>query len=267
MTPDAVPLTRAGSRTSRRWNTYVWRVVWTPPGGRAPQIGVDDPVRGDGVAGFEQQTGENGALTLPAERQLLPPTPRLERAEHPQIQGGGEPVVTSVPLSVHAAPSVSAPSGEYRRDASQNGVIAGQRPNRHASKASLERGVQAGYKAFPRAPPWAVPTSLDDRRRATPTGAAMFAIARHPRRYFAAVLTLVAWVAASVVVSATSAAAKVGPNDTAGFVTPTRTVTVATVDWSQLAITAVAAAAIGVAATLAIQLVVHRAHRHSMAHA
>ena len=95
----------------------------------------------------------------------------------------------------------------------------------------------------------------------------MFAIARHPRRYFAAVLTLVAWVAASVVVSATSAAAKVGPNDTAGFVTPTRTVTVATVDWSQLAITAVAAAAIGVAATLAIQLVVHRAHRHSMAHA
>jgi hypothetical protein len=39
------------------------------------------------------------------------------------------------------------------------------------------------------------------------------------------------------------------------------------VDWSQLAITAVAAAAIGVAATLAIQLVVHRSHQHSMAHA
>ena len=95
----------------------------------------------------------------------------------------------------------------------------------------------------------------------------MFAIARHPRRHFAAaLLTLVAWVAASVVVSATAALAKVGPDDP-GFVTQTRTVTVTDVDWSQLAITAVAAAAIGVAATLAIQLVVHRAHRHSMAHA
>ena len=49
-----------------------------------------------------------------------------------------------------------------------------------------------------------------------------------------------------------------------GFVTPTQTVTVATVDWSQLAITAVAAAAIGVAATLAILLVVRHGHRHSM---
>ena len=94
----------------------------------------------------------------------------------------------------------------------------------------------------------------------------MFAISRHPRRLAAALLTVVAWVTASVVVSATAALAKVGP-DNEGFVTQTRTVTVTEVDWSQLAITAVAAAAIGVAATLAIQLVVHRSHRHSMAHA
>ena len=94
----------------------------------------------------------------------------------------------------------------------------------------------------------------------------MFAISRHPGRLTAALLTVVAWVIASVVVSATAALAKLGP-DNPGFVTQTRTVTVTEVDWSQLAITAVAAAAIGVAATLAIQLVVHRAHRHSMAHA
>ena len=50
----------------------------------------------------------------------------------------------------------------------------------------------------------------------------MFAITRHPRRFGTAVLTLVAWVAASVIVSATSASAKVGPDDT-GFVTPPQT--------------------------------------------
>ncbi len=94
----------------------------------------------------------------------------------------------------------------------------------------------------------------------------MFAFSRHPRRLAAALLTVAAWVTTSVVVSATAALAKVGPDDP-GFVTQTRTVTVTTVDWNQLAITAVAAAAIGIAATLAVQLVVHRAHRHSMAHA
>jgi hypothetical protein len=94
----------------------------------------------------------------------------------------------------------------------------------------------------------------------------MFAFSRHPRRLAAALLTIAAWVTASVVVSATAALAKVGP-DNEGFVTQTRTVTVTEVDWSQLAITAVAAAAIGVAATLAIQLVIHRSHQHSMAHA
>ena len=94
----------------------------------------------------------------------------------------------------------------------------------------------------------------------------MFAYSNNPRRLAAALLTVAAWVTASVVVSATAALAKVGPDDP-GFVTQTRTVTVTTVDWNQLAITAVAAAAIGIAATLAVQLVVHRAHRHSMAHA
>jgi hypothetical protein len=94
----------------------------------------------------------------------------------------------------------------------------------------------------------------------------MFAFSRHQRRLTAALLTAVAWVTASVVLSATAALAEVGPDDP-GFVTPTRTVTVTTADWSQLAITAIAAAAIGVAATLAVQLVVHRSHRHSMAHA
>ena len=88
----------------------------------------------------------------------------------------------------------------------------------------------------------------------------MFAVSRHPRRLAAALLTVVAWVTASVVLSATAALAKVGPDDP-GFVTPTRSVTVTEVDWSQLALTAAAACAIGVAATLASQLVV-RHGRH-----
>jgi hypothetical protein len=94
----------------------------------------------------------------------------------------------------------------------------------------------------------------------------MFAITRHPRRFGTAVITLVAWVAASVIVTATSASAKVGPDDT-GFVTTPQTLTVTTVDWGQLAITAAMACAIGVAATLAILLVVRHGRRTSAAHA
>jgi len=94
----------------------------------------------------------------------------------------------------------------------------------------------------------------------------MFAFSRHPQRLAAALLTVVAWVTASVVVSATAALAKVGPDDP-GFVTQTHTVTVIAVDWSQLTITAAAACAIGVAATLAIQLVVRHGRHASAAHA
>jgi hypothetical protein len=94
----------------------------------------------------------------------------------------------------------------------------------------------------------------------------MFAITRHPRRLAVAILTVVAWVTASVVASASAAVAKVGPDD-ASFVTQTRTVTVIAVDWNQLALTAAAACAVGVAATLAIQLVVRHGRHPSAAHA
>ena len=94
----------------------------------------------------------------------------------------------------------------------------------------------------------------------------MFAFTRHPRRFAAALLTAVAWVSASVVVSATAALAKVAPDDP-GFVTPTRSVTVTEVDSSQLALTAAAACAIGIAATLAIQVVVRHGRHASAAHA
>ena len=87
---------------------------------------------------------------------------------------------------------------------------------------------------------------------------------RTRRRLALATLTLVVW----LTVSAAVAAAKVGPDIPEGAVpTPTRTVVVTTVDWTQLALVALAACLIGVAATLAVQLVVHRSHRHSMAHA
>jgi uncharacterized membrane protein len=94
----------------------------------------------------------------------------------------------------------------------------------------------------------------------------MFAFSRHPRRFAAALLTLIAWVTASVLVSATAALAKVGPDDP-GFVTPTRSVTVTEMDWSQLALTAAAACVIGIAATLAVQLVVRHGRHPSAAHA
>jgi hypothetical protein len=94
----------------------------------------------------------------------------------------------------------------------------------------------------------------------------MFAFSPHPRRLAAALLTVVAWVAASVVVSATAAVAKVGPEDP-GVATPPKTVTLTAVDWGQLALTAVAACAIGVAATLAVQMVVRHSRHASAAHA
>ncbi len=94
----------------------------------------------------------------------------------------------------------------------------------------------------------------------------MFAFSRHPRRLAAALLTVLAWVTASVVVSATAALAKVGPDDP-GFVTQTHSVTVTEVDSSQLALTAAAACAIGIAATLAIQLVLRHGRHPSTAHA
>ena len=94
----------------------------------------------------------------------------------------------------------------------------------------------------------------------------MFAFSRHPRRLIAALLTGIAWVAATVVVSATAAVAKVGPEDP-GVATPSQTITVSTVDWNQLALTAAAACAIGVAATLAVQMVVRHSRHASAAHA
>jgi hypothetical protein len=94
----------------------------------------------------------------------------------------------------------------------------------------------------------------------------MYAFSRHPRRLVAALLTVAAWVTASVVVSASAALAKVGPDD-ASFVTQTRTVTITTVDWNQLAMTAAAACAIGVAATLAVLLIVRHGRHAATAHA
>ena len=84
---------------------------------------------------------------------------------------------------------------------------------------------------------------------------------RQARRVGAAVLAVLAW----VTVGAGTALAKVGPEDP-GFVTPTRTVTVTTVDWTQLALTAVAACLIGVAATVLFQLVIRHSRHTTPAH-
>jgi hypothetical protein len=84
------------------------------------------------------------------------------------------------------------------------------------------------------------------------------------RRVALATLTLVVW----LTVSAAVAVAKVGPNGPEGAApTETRTVVVSTVDWNQLAIAAAAACAIGVAATLAVLLIVRHGRHASAAHA
>jgi hypothetical protein len=82
------------------------------------------------------------------------------------------------------------------------------------------------------------------------------------RRLTVTVLAVTVWLA----VGASTALAKVGPDDPAQP-TPSRTVTVTTVDWNQLALTAAVACLIGIAATVAVQLVVRRSHRASIAHA
>jgi hypothetical protein len=87
---------------------------------------------------------------------------------------------------------------------------------------------------------------------------------RIPRRFALTTLTLVVW----LTVSAAVASAKVGPDTPEGVVpTTTRTVILTTVDWGQLALTAAVACLVGIAATVAIQFILHRLHRQSMAHA
>jgi hypothetical protein len=85
---------------------------------------------------------------------------------------------------------------------------------------------------------------------------AMYALSRTARRVGVALLAVVAW----VTLGAGTAKAKVGP-DNAGYTTAPRTVTITTVDWSQLAVTATAACLIGVAASVAVMLVVRHSRR------
>ncbi len=76
------------------------------------------------------------------------------------------------------------------------------------------------------------------------------------RRVGFALAAVVAW----ITLRATTALAKVGPDDPS-YVTAPRTITVTTVDWNQLAVTATAACLIGVAATVAVQLVIRHSRR------
>ena len=87
----------------------------------------------------------------------------------------------------------------------------------------------------------------------------------HPiQRLSAVALTVAVW----VVLAASAASAKIPPDDPgAVFITQPAVVIVEPVSWARYALVAVAACLIGIAATLAVQLVVHHSHRHSMAHA
>lgn len=90
----------------------------------------------------------------------------------------------------------------------------------------------------------------------------MFASA-HRRRLAAAAVAAATW----IITGAVTAFAMVGPDDPGSTVTPIRTVTVSTIDWTQLALMSAAACLIGVAATLTVQFVLRRSHRRSLAHA
>lgn len=84
------------------------------------------------------------------------------------------------------------------------------------------------------------------------------------RRLSAVALTVAVW----VVVTASLASAKVPPDDpSAVFVTQPAVVVTESVGWTRYAIVAIAACLVGIAATLAFELILHRTRRHSMAHA
>jgi hypothetical protein len=91
----------------------------------------------------------------------------------------------------------------------------------------------------------------------------MFTSPLHRRLATAALMT-----AAWIVFGAAGAFAKVAPDDPGSAVTPSQGLPVPPATaWSQLALISAAACLIGVAATLAIQLVVRRSHRPFVADA
>lgn len=81
----------------------------------------------------------------------------------------------------------------------------------------------------------------------------MSSLSRSTRRAGFALAAVVAW----VTIGATTAFAKVAPDDHS-YLTAPRTITVTTVDWNQLAATATAACLIGIAATVTLQMLVRR---------
>jgi len=87
----------------------------------------------------------------------------------------------------------------------------------------------------------------------------------HPiRRLSAVTLTVAVWLA----LVASAASAKTPPDDPSDvFVTQPAVVVTESVSWTRYALVALAACLIGIAATVAIQLILRRTHRHSMAHA
>jgi hypothetical protein len=90
---------------------------------------------------------------------------------------------------------------------------------------------------------------------------------RSVRGLTAAVLAVAAW----VVIGAAAAYAKVGPDDpNAPYVTrpdPSVVVVLEPVSWTRYALVAALACLVGIAATLAVQLVVRHSRRTSMVHA
>jgi hypothetical protein len=87
----------------------------------------------------------------------------------------------------------------------------------------------------------------------------------HPiRRLSAVALGVAVWLA----LAASTASAKTPPDDPSDvFVTQPAVVLTESVSWTRYALVAAAACLVGIAATLAVQLILHRTHRHSIAHA
>lgn len=84
------------------------------------------------------------------------------------------------------------------------------------------------------------------------------------RRLSTTVLALTVW----LVLAAGAAQARTGPEDpSAGFVTQPSVVVTEPVSWTQYVLVAAVACLIGIAATVAVQLVLRHSHRTSMAHA
>src|SRR6185312_10430214 len=93
--------------------------------------------------------------------------PGFQRTEDPKYKGGREPALTSAPVSVHAAPPVSAPCGGYRCGSLRTVVIAVLHPAARSRPVAWNGVSKPSTSHFRGRTPGLI-APPDGRRRAPP---------------------------------------------------------------------------------------------------